>query len=78
MAKDVVNLDGDFDFGFTTMTEEAAKQDGNEKAQAMYNAIMPLLKNLRKDADTNKYIHWPDRGKKIDQFITKLDTILNS
>jgi hypothetical protein len=73
-----VDFDGDFDFGFTTMAEEVIKQDANDKAQAMYTAIMPLLKNLAKDADKNAYIHWPDRKQKIDQFIKKLDTILNS
>ena len=73
-----VDFDGDFDFGFTTMAEEVIKQDANDKAQAMYNAVMPLLKNLAKDADKNAYIHWPDRAAKIDQFITRLNTILNS
>ena len=68
----------DFDFGFTSMAEEVIKQDGNDKVLAMYNAIIPLLKNLAKDADKNAYIHWPDRAKKIDQFITRLNKILNS
>lgn len=68
----------DFDFGFTTSSEEEIKQEGNDKAQAMYNAILPLLKNLKKDADKNPIINWPNRGKKIDEFINKLDKILNS
>lgn len=73
------NLDlDDFDFGFTTSSEEEIKQEGNDKAQAMYDAIMPLLKNLQKDADKNPIINWPNRAKKIDQFITKLNKILNS
>jgi hypothetical protein len=68
----------DFDFGFTTSSEEEIKQEGNDKARAMYDAIMPLLKNLQKDSDKNPIINWPNRGKKIDQFITKLNKILNS
>lgn len=77
MAKQEINFE-EFDFGFTSVAEEAIKQDGNDKARAMYDAIMPLLKNLAKDADKNDYIHWPGRSAKIDQFITKLNTILNS
>lgn len=68
----------DFDFGFTTGSEDDYKQEGNDKARAMYDAIIPLLKNLQKDADKNPIINWPNRGAKIDQFITKLNKILSS
>ena len=68
----------DFDFGFTTFSEEEVKQEGNDKTLAMYNAIMPLLTNLKKDADKNPIINWPNRGKKIDEFIAKLNKILKS
>jgi len=68
----------DFDFGFTTMAEEDIKQEGNDKARAMYDAIIPLLKNLQKDADKNPIINWPNRAAKIDSFITKLNKILAS
>lgn len=71
-------LDEDFDFGFTTSSEEEIKQEGEGKARAMYDAIMPLLNNLKKDADKNPIINWPDRAKKIDKFITKLNKILRS
>jgi hypothetical protein len=73
-----IDLDDTFDFGFTTTTEESIKQEGYDKAHAMYDAIMPLLKNLQKDADKNPIINWPDRAKKIDSFITKLNRILSS
>jgi hypothetical protein len=73
----ITDLD-DFDFGFTTGSEDEFKQEGNNKAEAMYAAIMPLLKNLQKDADKNPIINWPNRGKKIDEFITKLNKILAS
>ena len=71
-------LDDDFDFGFTTGSEEAFKQEGSDKARAMYDAILPLLNNLKKDADKNPIINWPGRAEKIDSFITKLNKILNS
>jgi GTP cyclohydrolase I len=73
-----IDLDLDFDFGFTTGSEDDFKQEGNDKAQAMYDAIMPLLKNLQKDADKNPIINWPNRAQKIDQFITRLNKILSS
>jgi hypothetical protein len=75
---DNIDFDDDFDFGFTTTTEESFKQEGQDKARAMYDAIMPLLKNLQKDADKNPIINWPNRGKKIDSFITRLNKILSS
>ena len=68
----------DFDFGFTTMAEEDMAKPGIDKAHAMYNAIMPLLKNLQKDADKNPIINWPNRARKIDEFITRLNKILSS
>lgn len=68
----------DDDFGFTTMAEEDIKQEGNDKAHAMYDAIMPLLINLKKDANKNPIIKWPNRDEKINQFITKLNKILSS
>jgi hypothetical protein len=71
-----LDIDLEFDFGFTTMAEEDIKQEGNDKARAMYDAIMPLLLNLKKDADKNPIINWPNRGEKIDQFITKLNEII--
>lgn len=74
---DITELE-DFDFGFTTFSEEEVKQEGNDKTLAMYNAIMPLLTNLKKDADKNPIINWPNRGKKIDEFIAKLNKILKS
>lgn len=82
MAK--LDIDLDFDFGFTSVSDEvfqqaeATVQEGQAKAEAMYKMIMPLLKNLSKDADKNAYIHWPNRKEKIDAFIKKLDDLLES
>ena len=73
-----MELDESFDFGFTTHSEEEVQAPNVDRAQQIYNAVMPLLTNLKKDADTNPYIHWPNRGEKIEQFIEKLNTILQS
>lgn len=72
--------DDDFDFGFSTIDPEeftASERNVQEKLDKMYNAIMPLLNNLMKDSDTNEYIHWPNRKKRIQEFILKLDSIKN-
>lgn len=70
-----MNLDDD-DFGFSSVSEENLPKRTDTKAQQMYEAIIPLLKNLAKDSDTNAYIHWPNREKKIKEFISKLDNIM--
>ena len=76
------NLDDDFDFGFTSVSEEDVLaplvSNSQDKAQAMYDAIIPLLTNLAKDSDKNDLIKWPNRAKKIDEFKKKLQDILNS
>lgn len=83
----------DFDFGFTTVSEASLKEkeiiatkrateqqasEERRRSQIVYNMIMPLLENLKKDSDTNEYIYWPNRKKVIDDFITKLDKIVKS
>lgn len=81
-----------FDFGFTavseddlqvvesskTQVEELQEQVKNldERAERLYNAILPLLDNLRKNPE-KPYILWPDRVDKIDAFESKLADILN-
>jgi len=76
-----INLD--FDFGFTAVDEnelEAVKkvtteasdasaslQETEEKLNKLYNAILPLLTNLKKNPE-KEYILWPNRVDKIEQF----------
>jgi len=76
-----------FDFGFTAVDEselEAVQQaqttvqqaatsasSTQERLDSLYNAIMPLLTNLKKNPE-KEYILWPDRTGKIEQFETKL------
>ena len=79
-----------FDFGFSSVDlEELEVLQEKEKALSaasgtasatkdrldrLYNAIQPLLNNLK--ADTSKdYIYWPDRMKKIESFETHLQKI---
>jgi len=72
-----------FDFGFTAVDESeleafktikseatsaSAEVDAlEEKVSRLYNAILPLLTNLKKDPDKD-YILWPNRTEKIDAF----------
>lgn len=73
----------DFDFGFTAVdeTELEAVQSAtaevsstsdrvNElenKLNKLYNSILPLLSNLKKNPE-KEYILWPNRVEKIEQF----------
>lgn len=71
------------DFGFIALDENDLsniKSDANEKEvdqrlRKMYDAIMPLLNNLRKNAEKD-YIYWPNRTDRIDQFESKLYNIM--
>lgn len=72
-----------FDFGFTAVDEEelqtvqavtsAAKaveqeyRDVQDRLDRLYNAITPLLNNLKKNPE-KEYILWPDRLAKVEQF----------
>lgn len=68
-----------FDFGFTTETEDdiVKSSSTNKKAQQLFDAIKPLLDNLRKNPE-KEMIRWPDRKKKVDEFEKRLKAILNS
>jgi hypothetical protein len=84
-----LELDDEFDFGFSSIGEgdfierenkavASAVESVQSKVEEMYSLILPLLNNLAKDGDTNAYIHWPNRIDKIDQFKNKLLDIVNS
>jgi uncharacterized protein Yka (UPF0111/DUF47 family) len=72
-------IDNDFDFGFTTVDEtelEAVQQSEaleqqlqklEEKIDKLYQAILPLLQNLKKNPQKD-YIYWPNRTSKIEEF----------
>jgi hypothetical protein len=73
----------DFDFGFTAVNEEeldvVQKQqsqvkhastkiaDTQDTLDKLYNAIVPLLNNLKKNPEKD-YILWPNRLAKVEEF----------
>jgi len=81
-----------FDFGFSAVDEDelSAVQEAKttltkvsstaettqERLDSLYNAIMPLLTNLKKNPE-KEYILWPNRTEKIEEFEAKLLGIYN-
>jgi hypothetical protein len=82
-----------FDFGFTAVDESELKAvqevsakaetlganalNTQEKLDKLYNAIQPLLTNLKKNPE-KEYILWPNRIDKVDQFEDMLRKIYQS
>jgi ubiquinone/menaquinone biosynthesis C-methylase UbiE len=80
-----------FDFGFTAVDEaelEAVKSASitvksanntvaelEDKLNRLYNAILPLLSNLKKNPE-KEYIYWPNRIDKIEQFEDMISKIV--
>lgn len=78
------------DFGFTAVTadeldlyqektEELTSsnmqlQSTTQKVEDLYNAIQPLLNNLKRDP-AKDYLLWPNRVEKIEQFQKHLQEI---
>ena len=76
-----------FDFGFTAVDEEelqavqqtaALANDAEQLALTtqqrldnLYNAIIPLLNNLKKNPE-KEYILWPNRLSKVEEFEARL------
>ena len=83
-------MDDIFDFGFTAVDEaelEAVQQataSASQTAQTaeqlqakidkLYNSIVPLLTNLKKNPE-KEYILWPNRLAKVEEFETHLQKI---
>ena len=81
----------DFDFGFTAVDEselEAVQQatttaqttssqaaELEDKLNKLYNAILPLLTNLKKNPE-KEYILWPNRTEKIEEFEDHISSII--
>lgn len=75
-----------FDFGFTAVDEtelEAFQQlesvvseadDVQARLDNLYNAILPLLTNLKKNPE-KEYILWPNRLDKIEEFESYIQNI---
>ena len=74
-----------FDFGFTAVNEDeleavqtavATSGTVEERLDALFNAITPLLNNLKANPDKD-YILWPNRLAKVEEFETVLQNIYN-
>jgi len=81
-----------FDFGFTAVDEQELEavqkasatatetaqtaEQLQEKLDKLYNAITPLLNNLKKNPE-KEYILWPNRLAKVEEFETHLQKIYN-
>ena len=77
-----------FDFGFTAVTEEelestqtakaaeATAAGTTERLDKLYNAVIPLLTNLKKNPE-KEYILWPNRLSKVEEFETYITKIYN-
>ena len=79
-----------FDFGFTIVDEqelEAVQQatakvetvstsvsETQERLERLYNAITPLLNNLKKNPEKD-YILWQNRLEKVEQFEDHIQNI---
>ena len=80
-----------FDFGFTAVDEnelEAVQQaqsvaneisssasEVEEKLNKLYNAILPLLSNLKANPEKD-YIYWPNRVEKVEAFEDMISKII--
>ena len=80
-----------FDFGFTAVSEEelevvqkttasaeeaaATATSYEDKLNKLYNAILPLLSNLKKNHEKD-YIYWPNRVQKVEQFEEMIANII--
>ena len=80
-----------FDFGFTAVSEEelevvqktaasaeeaaATATSYEDKLNRLYNAILPLLSNLKANPEKD-YIYWPNRTEKVEQFETMIANII--
>ncbi len=72
-----------FDFGFTAVDEDeleavqkvsATASSAEERLNNLYNAIVPLLNNLKANPEKD-YILWPNRLAKVEQFEDHLQEI---
>lgn len=79
-----------FDFGFTLVDENeleavqkaqetvssasASTSETQEKLDKLFNAVQPLLNNLKQNPE-KEYILWPNRLEKIEQFEDHIQNI---
>ena len=80
-----------FDFGFTAVDESeleavqqaqtvaneeaSSAQELEDKLNKLYNAILPLLSNLKANPEKD-YIYWPNRVAKVEAFEDHISNII--
>lgn len=66
------------DFGFTMIGEEDIQLPADDRAEQLRDMIMPLLNNLKLNPEKD-IIRWQgvDRVKKIDEFIEKMNKLVD-
>jgi len=81
------NIENLNDFGFCMVDEtelesyqelvqtKEVSDTAEEKLDKLYNAITPLLTNL-KMSPSKEYVFWPDRVEKIEEFEARLAAIV--
>lgn len=82
--RDLINFDDEdeieFDFGFTEKSAEEVDigkkkaDDYKIKLEKSMKLTLTFLNNLKKNPE-KEYLYWPDRSKKVDEFIKKLKSI---
>lgn len=85
MAKDKIDLDNSFDFGFSFTDDSelaapqriSAEEEFKAKLQELEKLILPLLNNLKKNPE-KPYIKWENRVPVIDAQIEKIISITRS
>ena len=55
-------------------TSNATAESNAAKAQLLYDAVVPLINNLKANPEKD-YIYWPNRYEKLDAFADKLHQI---
>lgn len=77
--KKETSVNDEWDFGFSAVGEHELEsaQTANllqAKADALYAAILPLLRRLKENPDKD-FIFWPNRLPKVEEFEAKLKEI---
>lgn len=55
----------------------ATAKEYRDRLHLLHKMIVPLLKNLISDAETKPYIYWPDRKKKVQEFMKRVEAVVN-
>lgn len=64
------------DLQVTSSQLDTVTKSYQEKLEALYKLIMPLLINLQKNPE-KEYIFWPNRAEKVKEFVKRIDDLLD-